>query len=113
MCSSVAERVSSILLVQVLVLGALMVPNIVGAQQTLATILGTFVRIIETAIPLVMLLALIFFVIGAIRLIYGGGDDRQREAGKQTMIWGTIALFCMIAIWGIVEIIQRSFFAGA
>jgi hypothetical protein len=87
-------------------------PSVVFAQRTLATLLKTVVEIISAAIPLVMLFALIFFIWGAIRLIYGAGDDRAREVGKQTMIWGTVALFCMVAIWGIVEIIQNSFFAG-
>lgn len=84
----------------------------VHAQRTLKTILSVFIDIIDATIPLVMLVALLFFVFGAVRLIYGAGDDKSRNAGKQTLLWGTLALFCMVAIWGIVQIIQRTFFPG-
>lgn len=85
--------------------------NLVYAQdRTLASILGIFIDIIDAAIPLVMLAALLFFMYGVVTLIYGAGNDQSRNAAKQTMVWGLIALFCMVAIWGIVEVIQRTFF---
>lgn len=79
----------------------------------MGTILATFVDIIDTAIPLVILFAVLFFIFGAIKLIYAAGDDSARTSGRQTMVWGIIALFFMTAIWGIVEIITRTFFTGA
>ncbi len=92
--------------------GLVLTPGAIAFAQerALKDILSIFIDLIDVIIPLIMLLALVFFIWGAIQLIYGAGNDASRNAAKQTMVWGTIALFCMVAIWGIVVIIQRSFF---
>lgn len=78
--------------------------------MTLATILGTFVDILDRVVTFIMVLAVLGFVVGMIRFVYSAGDEKGRTAGKQTMVWGTLALFCMVAVWGIVRVIKTTFF---
>lgn len=78
--------------------------------MTLATILGTLVDILDRVVTFIMVLAVLGFVVGMIRFVYSAGDEKGRTAGKQTMVWGTLALFCMVAVWGIVRVIKTTFF---
>jgi ABC-type Fe3+-siderophore transport system permease subunit len=65
--------------------------------------------LIYRAIPVVIGLAFLFFLWGLMKFILVAGDEKAKEEGKRIMIWGTIALFVMVSIWGIVNIIQGDF----
>lgn len=62
-----------------------------------------FVDLIRTAIPVIFGLALLVFLWGLAKFIFrvGGGDEKAVSEGKNLMIWGLIALFIMISLWGI------------
>jgi hypothetical protein len=55
-------------------------------------------------------LAMIFFFWGLTLLILNAADEEKRARGKKVMLWGIIALTVMISIWGIVELLQITFF---
>ena len=57
-------------------------------------------------IPLVVSLALLYFLWGLANFILAGDDKEKIEKGKSTMLWGIIALFVMVSVWGIVRFIQ-------
>lgn len=88
------------------------VPSAVNAQQTLRTIAGTVIDLLNQMSLFIMALALLAFIFGAVRFIATAGDDRARESGKQLMIWGVASLFVMIAVWGLVAILQNTFFGN-
>lgn len=60
-------------------------------------------------IPVVFSLALLVFIWGLVKFISRtGGDEKAVTEGKKLMIWGLVALFIMVSIWGILR-----FFYGA
>lgn len=59
--------------------------------------------IVNSLISLVAALALLYFFWGLARFILRAGDEKAREEGKQIMMWGIIALFIMVSVWGIVR----------
>lgn len=64
----------------------------------------------DSVIPLMFAIATAFFVWGAIKfLIIGANDEKNREQGKQFMIWGIIALTVMLGVWGLVAILGDTF----
>ena len=89
-----------------LVLGgaSLLAPAIVLAAD-FTTILTKIQQIIGMLVPIVISLAVIFFLVGLVGYIKG---DKKDEA-KDTMIWGIIILFVMVSIWGLVALIQNTF----
>jgi len=87
----------------------LFVPFAFLHAETLADILLIFVEIFNMAVFLFMVLSILFFIMGAIKLIYGASDTARAEA-KQQMIWGSLALAVMVAVWGLVEVITTTFF---
>jgi hypothetical protein len=61
-------------------------------------------------IPLIFALAMLFFFWGIAKYIRSTGTDK--EEGKKVMIWGVIALFVMVSVWGLVRLIQNEFEIG-
>ncbi len=54
-------------------------------------------------------LALLVFFWGLVKYIAKADDEKAKEAGKNIMIWGVIALFVMFSVFGLVNFLQESF----
>ena len=83
-------------------------PLVAEAQQTSTTLfdlLGFVNAIINQAIPVVVSLAFLFFVWGLAKFILLSGDEKRHEEGRNIMIWGIIALFVLVSVWGIVNLV--------
>lgn len=66
-------------------------------------------EILAAVLPVLMLLALIYFFYGLAKYILSAGDEEKKTQGRDIMIWGIIALFVMVSVWGLVALLQRSF----
>jgi undecaprenyl pyrophosphate phosphatase UppP len=91
----------------VLTVVAFFAPVLVLAQATnftpIETALNSVRNIINIAIPIAVALAVLFFFWGlATYILNASGDPGKREEGRTRMIWGVIALFIIVSIWGIV-----------
>ncbi|XKT74179.1 MAG: pilin [Patescibacteria group bacterium UBA2163] len=78
-------------------------------MTTLNDILQTIAGLIDLATPIVVALALLYFFWGLAQYILNAGDENKKKEGREIMIWGIIALFVMVSIWGIVNVIQDTF----
>lgn len=91
----------------VLTVVAFLAPVFVLAQtvdfQPIETALDDVRGIVDIAIPIAIALAVLFFFWGlAVYILNASGDPGKREEGRTRMIWGVIALFIIVSIWGIV-----------
>lgn len=75
-------------------------------------LITSFGGLVSLLIPIVAGLALLYFFWGLAKFILRAGDETAREEGKQIMMWGIIALFVMVSIWGIVEFIASDLGVG-
>lgn len=91
-------------------LGAFSLPMIALAQ-TVETILGRIAGIINILTILVVALALLAFLYGLMKYLFSLGGEK--DAGKQIMIWGVVALFVMVSVWGLVRVLSNTFGVGA
>lgn len=57
----------------------------------------------DTVIPLLFVLAFLFFLIGMVRFFFSQ-DAENREKGKQFALWGIIGLVVMFTFWGVVNL---------
>ncbi len=55
---------------------------------------------------LFLAVALVVFIWGMVVFILNSGNEQARSEGKQKMIWGIVALFVIVSVWGLVNIIQ-------
>lgn len=75
-------------------------------------LLGRAVYTLNLAIPLSISFALFCFLWGIGRFIWNANSEDGRERGKQFMIWGVIALFVIVSVWGIVGLLSDVFEVG-
>lgn len=66
--------------------------------------------IVNAVVPVLFALALLVFFWGLSNFILNAGNEEKRTQGKQTLIWGSIALFVIFSIWGILFTLQNTFF---
>jgi hypothetical protein len=91
----------------VLATSVALLPALAGAAGLLDT-LQTFNRILNGLVGLAVLLAILGLFYGLILYFFKKGDEAKHE-GIQMMIYGVIAIFVMVSIWGIIRILQGTF----
>ncbi|MBT4894527.1 hypothetical protein HON59_00475 [bacterium] len=81
-----------------------------GTGSTITDIIFFTINLINQAVILVVALALLFFFWGVAKFVLNSDDVEKRVQGKSHMIWGIIALFVMLFVWQIVNILANTFF---
>lgn len=84
-----------------------LLPRFAAAQDVFA-FMDTVIDWLLMLIPVLMSLAVVYFLWGLVKFIKNAADEKQHEDGKNIMVWGMIALFVMTAIWGIIGYLQYS-----
>ncbi len=69
-----------------------------------SALIKIFFNLIQAIVPVIAGLALLAFFWGLVKFISrAGGDEKAVTEGRNLMIWGIIALFIMLSIWGILS----------
>lgn len=77
--------------------------------MTLFGILDVVAGLINLATPIVVALALLYFFWGLAQYILNAGNEEKKKQGRDIMIWGILALFIMVSVWGIINVIRDTF----
>ena len=72
-------------------------------------VLETIGGLINLATPIVVALALLYFFWGLAQYILNQGNEEKKKSGKEVMIWGILALFIMVSVWGIINVVRDTF----
>ncbi|OGF63390.1 MAG: hypothetical protein A3J00_01930 [Candidatus Niyogibacteria bacterium RIFCSPLOWO2_02_FULL_45_13] len=76
---------------------------------TVETILQQTRQILNSVIPILMVLATIVFLWGVIRYVTASGEEDKIAEGRRFIIFGLIGLFIMVAIWGVVQALVQQY----
>ncbi len=68
------------------------------------------INYIKLLVPFIIALALLVFLWGIFKLVFAGGSEIDVKEGTKFMTWGIVSLFVMVSVWGLVEILTRTFF---
>lgn len=94
---------------KILPLGLLAPGLVLGASSVdfgwINSIVTSLSALITALVPVVIGLGLLFFIWGLVQYIAASGDEAAKEEGKRKMIWGVIALFVIVAVWGLVALL--------
>jgi membrane protease YdiL (CAAX protease family) len=92
---------------------AALVPVLSFAQAPIARTIDGFLDYVlylaGRALPLLILAALVLLLFGIVRTFFFNSDEGKRAEGKSFVLWGIIALFVMVSVWGLVNILRGSF----
>jgi len=80
---------------------------VLASAQTISDTLIFFSVILNGVIGLFITLAIVVFFWGLIRYLWSMGPEEAHE-GIKIMFWGVVAIFVMVSIWGIIQLLQRS-----
>lgn len=81
-----------------------------AAPRTWAELLQLFILILGYALMLLYAIGLLIFMWGIAKFILNTDDAEKREDGKRWMMWGVVAFFVGLVLWGIVSIFTWTFF---
>lgn len=98
-------------LAKILPVIALSFPTVAFAQGRILFLVQDLRFIIDLLIVVVGGIALLVFFWGLVKFIYSASAEGKSE-GKGFMLWGVVALFVMVSVWGLVNFIQRELLPG-
>jgi len=55
-------------------------------------------------------IGLLLFIFGLVKYVSAGGDEDEVKKAKSFIIFGIIALFVMLSVWGLVNLLSDTFF---
>jgi len=87
-------------------IGVSAVPLVASAQTPFLNILDKVRTILDTLIPLLITLALVYFIWGVGKFVTAK-EETEKTNARDIMIYGAIALFVIVSIWGIVGLLQE------
>jgi len=91
-----------------LTIGLLALPALASAASLFDT-LSLFNTFLNALIGLFITLAIVVFFWGLIKYLWDVGGSEDKSEGLQIMMYGVIAIFVMVSIWGIIRLLQNTF----
>ena len=99
-------------LVKANILLFLLTPFLATAQSNFSSLdnaLDSIVSIMTRLVALVIGLAVLFFIWAVFRYVGSGGDEKERAEARGLVVWGIVAIFVMVSVWGLVRILDSTF----
>lgn len=102
---------------KILSLLALAAPALVLADDSTAApiartvdgALNWVIYIAGRALPLLILAALVLFLFGIVKRFFWAKDTVDKGEAGRYILWGVVALFVMVSVWGLVNVLRSSF----
>ncbi|MFA5987253.1 MAG: hypothetical protein WC797_01200 [Candidatus Paceibacterota bacterium] len=88
---------------------AVMVPGLAFAD--LNTVVQKILGQLGSLPALILAIAVLYFLWGVVSYVRAGADGDIAEASAM-IIWGLVAIFVIIAVWGLVGLISTTFGVG-
>ncbi|MEQ1499985.1 MAG: hypothetical protein ABL917_01270 [Parcubacteria group bacterium] len=82
--------------------------NATQSINNLSGLLGNIRGLLNTLIPVLIALAVVYFFWGLVKFLGASGDPKAAEAARSQMIWGVIAIAVMVSIFGLVSFLQNT-----
>lgn len=76
----------------------------------LTQLIYVFTNLANSVVPVLVALALLFFVWGLATFILNSGNKDEGKKGRDRMVWGLVALFVILSIGGLLAVVQTTLF---
>ncbi len=60
--------------------------------------------LLNLLVPLLISFGILFFLWNVLGYIRSGGDEKKHTDARNGMIWGIVALFIMVSLWGFINL---------
>ena len=79
------------------------------AARSIDGLLNWLIYIAGRALPLLILAALVLFLFGIVKKFFWSGDSSDKGEAGRYILWGIVALFVMVSVWGLVNVLRGTF----
>lgn len=80
--------------------------------QSFKEVVGILIGYINLIIPLLVALAVLLILYSGFRYVLKAADSHAKGGERDAMLWGLIALFIIMSVWGILRIMCNSVFGS-
>ena len=82
-----------------------------GSGSTFSSVVDVIVNIVAGLLALTVAVIVIVFIWRILTAWFiGGGDQKEIERGRQSVMIGLFVLVMIFSLWAIVSIVRRTFF---
>lgn len=78
-------------------------------SQDIFSLIGYVLYVVHQLLFLFWGLAVVLFLFGLVKFVKNAADTDAHEEGKHLMVWGIIAFFVLVTLWGLVSFLVESF----
>jgi len=79
-----------------------------AATSTVGSVLATLIGYLNYIVPALITIAVVYFIWGVIQFMTSSEEEAKKK-GRTKIINGLIGLFVIVAFWGIIGLVKRSF----
>lgn len=84
--------------------------NSANNMDSLGGIVNSFsCLLIKSVVPFLIALSVVGFIWGIFQFFLNPDNEEKKKNGKSFMVWGLIALFVIVSMWGIVGLLSNTF----
>lgn len=83
--------------------------NFVLSTSNIGEILTYLSCLLSKIMPILVTVAALAFVWGIIKFYLNPNNEEKKKEGKGFMVWGLVALFVIVCVWGLVGLIANTF----
>ncbi len=92
------------------VTSSILLPLFAFAQAgSIEELFDTIFNLLNQLVPILIAIAVVYFIWGVLQFVTAGADEEKRKSGRNTMIFGIIAIFVIVSVWGLVNILEGTF----
>ncbi len=104
---------NKLIVLSISAVGLALIPLFASAQvcnptQNLGDILCKISKLINTVIPVLLALGVLYFVWGVVQYVMASEEEAKKK-GRDRMIFGIIGLVVIVSMWGLVGILINTF----
>lgn len=94
---------------------AALIPAVASAARfsNFRDLVNYLVTLFNQAIALLVGLGVVYLLFGVVKTILHADNEQIRSDGRQMMLYGVIALFVIVSMWGLVNLLTNTFFGGS
>lgn len=82
-----------------------------SSEPSFESLIGKFTQsIVSPLITLLFGVALLLFIWSLVKYITKVNDPKAQQEARQMIFWGIIILAVMVSVWGLVQVVQNTFF---
>lgn len=78
-----------------------------GGQTSFTAFVCLILKVLKPIPPILIALAVLYFFWGIAKYMNSGGDAEKLQNGRITIIYGILGMFVLVAVWGIVYLVQK------